>query len=76
MNDTSGKPPIRKRDRGLSRERRVEPARTALLVIDVQNGTFNEASGPFVRSFTAMPATWSSPISRKSSPHAGQAASR
>ena len=43
MNDASGKPPIRGRDRGLSRERAVEPARTALLVIDVQNGTFNEA---------------------------------
>jgi nicotinamidase-related amidase len=43
MNDASGKPPIRARDRGLSRERAVEPTRTALLVIDVQNGTFNEA---------------------------------
>src|SRR5436190_1549927 len=43
MNDASGKPPIRARDWGLSRERAGEPARTALLVIDVQNGTFNEA---------------------------------
>ncbi len=35
--------PIRARDRGLTRERPLEPARTALLVIDVQNQVFNDA---------------------------------
>lgn len=43
MNDGLGKPPIRSRDLALTRERPVAPATTALLVIDVQNGTFNEA---------------------------------
>jgi len=41
MNDVTKNAPIRKRDRGLSRMRRVDPAATALLIIDVQNGTFN-----------------------------------
>ncbi len=43
MNDGPGKWPIRGRDRGLTRDRPVDPATTALLIIDVQNGTFNEA---------------------------------
>jgi hypothetical protein len=43
MNEVAKNPPIRKRDRGLSRMRKVEAATTALLVIDVQNGTFNAA---------------------------------
>jgi nicotinamidase-related amidase len=43
MNDVAKNPPIRKRDRSLSRTRQVEAATTALLVIDVQNGTFNAA---------------------------------
>jgi nicotinamidase-related amidase len=43
MNDVAKNPPIRKRDRGLSRAREVDAATTALLVIDVQNGTFNPA---------------------------------
>ena len=64
MNDTSGKAQIRGRDRGLSRERGVESARTALLVIDVQNGTFNEAQRDHPsRILTATRTTWSSPIS-------------
>jgi nicotinamidase-related amidase len=36
-------PPIRARDRGLSRIRPIDPARTALLVVDIQNATFNDA---------------------------------
>ena len=36
-------PPIRARDRGLSRIRPIDPPRTALLVVDVQNATFNDA---------------------------------
>ena len=36
-------PPIRARDRGLSRARAIDPQGTALLVVDVQNATFNEA---------------------------------
>jgi nicotinamidase-related amidase len=36
-------PPIRPRDKGLSRDRAIDPARTALLVVDVQNATFNAA---------------------------------
>jgi nicotinamidase-related amidase len=36
-------PPIRPRDKGLRRDRAVDPARTALLVVDVQNATFNAA---------------------------------
>ena len=36
-------PPIRPRDRGMSRDRAVSPQRTALLVVDVQNFTFNDA---------------------------------
>jgi nicotinamidase-related amidase len=43
MNDVAKNPTIRKRDRGLSRGRKVDAATTALLVIDVQNGTFNAA---------------------------------
>jgi nicotinamidase-related amidase len=43
MNEVAKNPPIRKRDRGLSRMRPVEAGTTALLVIDVQNGTFNAA---------------------------------
>ena len=35
--------PIRARDRGLSRIRPIDPARTALLVVDIQNATFNDA---------------------------------
>jgi len=30
-------------DRGLTRERPIDPARTALLVVDVQNGTYGDA---------------------------------
>lgn len=33
----------RARDRGLTRDRSVDPERTALLVVDVQNHTFNDA---------------------------------
>jgi nicotinamidase-related amidase len=36
-------PPIRPRDRGLKRDRAIDPARTALLIVDVQNATFNAA---------------------------------
>jgi nicotinamidase-related amidase len=36
-------PPIRAGDRGLSRIRPIDPARTALLVVDIQNATFNDA---------------------------------
>ena len=36
-------PPIRARDRGLTRIRPIDPARTALLVVDIQNATFNDA---------------------------------
>ncbi|SER47145.1 Nicotinamidase-related amidase [Faunimonas pinastri] len=36
-------PDIRARDRGLTRERIVDAATTALLIVDVQNLTFNEA---------------------------------
>ncbi|MET0166744.1 MAG: isochorismatase family cysteine hydrolase [Vicinamibacterales bacterium] len=36
-------PLIRARDRGLSRARAIYPQGTALLVVDVQNATFNEA---------------------------------
>lgn len=43
MNDVTNDSPIRKRDRGLTRKRKVEAGTTALLVIDVQNGTFNPA---------------------------------
>ena len=43
MTKQSSSPPIRPRDRGLKRDRAVDPARTALLVVDVQNATFNAA---------------------------------
>ncbi len=43
MTQPSPEPPIRPRDRGLKRDRAIEPARTALLVVDVQNATFNAA---------------------------------
>jgi nicotinamidase-related amidase len=33
----------RARDRGLTRDRDIDPGRTALLVVDVQNYTFNDA---------------------------------
>jgi nicotinamidase-related amidase len=33
----------RKQDKGLTRDRRFETGRTALMVVDVQNATFNEA---------------------------------
>jgi nicotinamidase-related amidase len=33
----------RARDRGLTRDRAIDPGRTALLVVDVQNYTFNDA---------------------------------
>jgi nicotinamidase-related amidase len=39
----SSTPPIRSRDRGLKRDRAIDPVRTALLVVDVQNVTFNAA---------------------------------
>jgi nicotinamidase-related amidase len=39
----SSTPPIRPRDRVLKRDRAVDPACTALLVVDVQNVTFNAA---------------------------------
>jgi nicotinamidase-related amidase len=35
--------PVRTRDQGLTRDRVVDPTRTALLIVDVQNATFNEA---------------------------------
>lgn len=41
MSDHAPEPLIRARDRGLSRDRDIVPARTALLVVDVQNATFN-----------------------------------
>jgi nicotinamidase-related amidase len=34
---------VRPRDQGLSRDRKLLPGRTALLVVDVQNFTFNDA---------------------------------
>lgn len=43
MTQQSPERPIRQRDKGLSRDRAVDPARTALLVVDVQNATFNAA---------------------------------
>jgi nicotinamidase-related amidase len=37
----SGIGSVRERDRGLTRDRPFDPGRTALLIIDVQNATFN-----------------------------------
>jgi len=42
MNDAA-KTPERSADKRLTRDRAIEPARTALLVVDVQNATFNDA---------------------------------
>jgi nicotinamidase-related amidase len=36
--------PSRPRDRALSRDRPADPAKTALLIVDVQNRTFNDAA--------------------------------
>lgn len=41
MSDHAPETSIRARDRGLSRARDIVPAKTALLVVDVQNATFN-----------------------------------
>ena len=43
MNNAPGRSPTRRNDPDLTRDRPVEPATTALLIVDVQNGTFNEA---------------------------------
>lgn len=41
MNRSNDPQPIRARDRGLSRVQPIDPASTALLIVDVQNVTFN-----------------------------------
>ena len=46
-------PPVRPRDRSLTRARPVDPARTALLVVDVQNATFNAAQADIRPQFYA-----------------------
>lgn len=54
MSDPASHPAIRERDRKLTRSRAVEPARTALLIVDVQNATFNEAQATIRPEFHAV----------------------
>ncbi len=54
MNTPSEHPPIRPRDRGLSRLRPTDPERTALLVVDVQNATFNDSQATVRPEFFAQ----------------------
>lgn len=54
MSDPFRQPPIRPRDRGLARARPIDPARTAFLIVDVQNATFNDAQEAIRPEFFAV----------------------
>lgn len=54
MSDPARHPLIRERDRNLTRSRAIDPTLTALLIVDVQNATFNDAQAAIRPEFHAV----------------------